>query len=102
MAGHFLEDAQRTENATHTRYSCAFDSLYLYALAAVQAPDGLKSHPYAKLLSEGAQLLQLDMQAVDRLTLRMRRFGSQLEVTEVQVAELIALATAAQNTFEGA
>ncbi|BDT72774.1 hypothetical protein os4_23190 [Comamonadaceae bacterium OS-4] len=100
MAEKFLRDAQHPENSLHTRYSCAFDALYLYALVAVQAPDGLKSHPYAKLLSDGAQLLQLDMQAVDRLTLRMRKFGSQLEVTEEQVTEQIGLATAARKALQ--
>jgi hypothetical protein len=99
MAEQFLRDAQRSENSLHTRYSCAFDALYLYALAAVQASDELKSHPYAKLLSDGAQLLQLDMQIVDRLTLRMRKFGSQFEVTEEQVTELTGLVTAAQKAL---
>lgn len=99
MAVRFLHDAQRQENSLHTRYSCAFDALYLYALAAVKAPAGLQSHPYPKLLFDGAQLLHLDMQIVDRLILRMRRFGSQLEATEEQVTELIALATAAQKAI---
>jgi hypothetical protein len=100
LAEQFLRDAHRHENSLHTRYSCAFDALYLYALAAVKAPASLQSHPYAKLLSDGAQLLQLDMQIVDRLTLRMRKFGSQFEVTEEQLTELIALATAAQKALQ--
>lgn len=100
LAERFLNDTQRLENSLHTRYSCVFDALYLYALVAVRAPAGLKSHPYPKLLSDGAQLLQLDMQIVDRLTLRMRKSGSQLETTEEQVTELVALATAAHKALQ--
>lgn len=94
-----LIDAQRTSNSVDTRYSCAFDALYLFALAVLDTPAGLQSHPDRQLLLEGAQRLKLNLQALDPVIERMNRAYGPLEAPEDEVSALIALAMDARQSL---
>ena len=94
-----LMDAQRTVNSLGTRYTCAFDALYLCTLAALQAPAGLQSHPDMKLLLEGAQLLGLTALDLAPALERANRLFGPLEASEDEVSALIALATKARESL---
>lgn len=91
-----LKDAQNADNSLATRCSCAFDSLYLYALAILGAPKDLQSHPYLELLSVGAARLGLNPQALEPVLERMDRSFGPLEASEEEVFELIELAQQAR------
>lgn len=93
----FLKDAQNAVNSLATRYSCAFDALYLYALAILGAPKDLQSHPYLELLSEGAARLGLNPQALEPVLERMDRLFGPLEAPEEEVFALIELAQEARQ-----
>ncbi len=92
-----LKDAQHADNSLATRYSCAFDALYLYALAILGAPKDLQSHPYLDLLSEGAARLGLNPQAIEPVLERMNRSFGPLEASEEEVFALIELAQEARQ-----
>lgn len=94
-----LKDAQRGGNSTATRYSCAFDALYLYALAFLEAPKHLQSHPYLELLAEGAMGLGLHPQALEPVLDRMNRSFGPLEASEEDVIAVIALAQKARRNL---
>lgn len=94
-----LIDAQRGSNSVDTRYSCAFDALYLFALAVIDAPTGLQSHPYRQLLLDGAQRLKLDLQAMAPMLERMNHTFGPLEAPEEEVSALIALAMEARQNL---
>jgi hypothetical protein len=92
-----LKDSQNADNSLATRYSCAFDALYLYALAILGAPKDLQSHPYLELLSEGAARLGLNPQALEPVLERMDRLFGPLEASEEEVFALIELAQEARQ-----
>ncbi|MDT7517954.1 hypothetical protein RAE19_04240 [Rhodoferax sp. TBRC 17660] len=92
-----LQAAQNAENSLATRYSCAFDALYLYALAILGAPKDLQSHPYPEMLSEGAARLGISPQAIEPVLERMNQSYGPLEAPEEEVIALIALAQKARS-----
>lgn len=94
-----LKDAQNAVNSLATRYSCAFDALYLYALAILGAPKDLQSHPYLVLLSEGAARLGLSLQAIEPVLERMNESYGPLEAPEEEVFALIELAQEARRNL---
>lgn len=100
LAGVFLKDAQHQSNSPGTRYSFAFDALYLYALCASEAPDGLQDHPYKDFLTSGATLLGLSEAEIGRLSLRMDIPYIPVEATEDEVAWLFQLAQKAQARWQ--
>jgi hypothetical protein len=92
-----LQAAQNADNSLATRYSCAFDALYLYALAILGAPKDLQSHPYLELLSKGAARLGLSPRALEPVLERMDRSFGPLEASEEEVFALIELAQEARQ-----
>jgi hypothetical protein len=99
LAGILIQDAQRATNSLATRYSCAFDAFYLYALCAFGAPDGLQDHPYRSFLTRGAELLGFSEAEMEWLNLRMDAPYGPLEATQAEVAHLIEAAQDAQKRF---
>lgn len=94
-----LKDAQHADNSLAARYSCAFDALYLYALAFLGTPKDMQSHPYLELLTEGAVGLDLHPQALEPLLERMNRSFGSLEASEEEVIGVIALAQKARRNL---
>ena len=71
LADMLLQDAQNTTNSRATRYSCAFDALYLCALCMCDASADLPLHPYKNLLVQGALLLGFTKPEIEQLSLRI-------------------------------
>ena len=92
-----LQAAQNADNSLATRYSCAFDALYLYALAILGASKDLQSHPYLELLSKGAARLGLSPKAIEPVLERMNQSFGPLEASEEEVFALIELAQEARQ-----
>lgn len=92
-----LQAAQNADNSMATRYSCAFDALYLYALAILGAPKDLQSHPYLELLSKGAARLGLSPKAIEPVLECMNQSFGPLEASEEEVFALIELAQEARQ-----
>ncbi len=94
-----LQAAQNADNSMATRYSCAFDALYLNALAILGAPKDLQSHPYLELLSKGAARLGLSPKAIEPVLERMNQSFGPLEASEEEVFALIELAQEARRNL---
>lgn len=97
LAKILLRDAQNTTNSRATRYSCAFDSLYLCALCVCDAPDNLPQHPYRNLLMKGALLLGFTKSEIEQLSLRIDTPYGPLEASEDEVTHLIRAAQEAHH-----
>lgn len=97
LADRLLQDAQNTANSRGTRYTCAFDALYLYALCVCDAPENLPQHPYKHLLTQGALLLGFTKLEIEQLSLRIDTPYGPLEASDDEVTHLIRAAQEAQH-----
>lgn len=100
LGNQLLKGAQLESNSLSTRYDCAFDALYLYALAAIHAPDGLQSHPQRDFLLEGARRLNLNMHNLAPIGERMDNPFTPLIASYDQVRAITALAIEAQQALQ--
>lgn len=97
LADMLLQDAQNTTNSRGTRYSCAFDALYLCALCMCDSPADLPLHPYKNLLVQGALLLGFTKPEIEQLSLRIDTPYGPLEASDDEVAHLIRAAQDAHH-----